>query len=303
MSKTKGQQAPSTLNPNSLVLKKPKLVKEWDRRKNKGLLPEDFTIGSHRKVWWRCPAHKHSYKAEIKSRCHNTGCPYCANIKVLTGFNDFATTKPEYVHLWHPTKNGDLTPETVIAGSDKKFWFLCPSGHEWQAQLKSVTSGSGCPKCSGREVITGETDLATVTPALAAEWHPTKNGLVTPSDVTKSTNTLYWWLCPKCGHEWEASVNNRDKGRGCPICNARWPQKTEESETKDLRLIPFERLKQMSEEAFSVYYAEATKPCGVDHQPGQKFPELEAATNRLNLINDEIERRLALQEKEREGNE
>lgn len=58
-----------------------------------------------------------------------------------------------------------------------------------------------------------------------------------------------------------------------------------------LSMIPTETLQKMSEEAFSAYYREATKQ--VDYQPGMKFPELEAATNRLNAINDEIERRMA----------
>lgn len=55
--------------------------------------------------------------------------------------------------------------------------------------------------------------------------------------------------------------------------------------------VSTEELRKMSEEAFSKYYAEATKPCG-DWQPGMTFPELEEATQRLNEINDELERRM-----------
>ncbi len=54
--------------------------------------------------------------------------------------------------------------------------------------------------------------------------------------------------------------------------------------------ISTETLQKMSQEAFSAYYREATKQ--VDYQPGMKFPELEKATQRLNDINDELERRL-----------
>lgn len=53
--------------------------------------------------------------------------------------------------------------------------------------------------------------------------------------------------------------------------------------------VSTETLRKMSDEAFSAYYKEATKE--VDYQPGMKFPELEKATNRLNEINDELDRR------------
>lgn len=60
-----------------------------------------------------------------------------------------------------------------------------------------------------------------------------------------------------------------------------------------LSAVPTEILQEMSKEAFSKYYAEATKPCG-NWQPGTSFPDLEKATNRLNEINDELERRSKL---------
>ena len=33
-----------------------------------------------------------------------------------------------------------------------------------------------------------------------------------------------WWLCSQCGHEWQASPNNRKKGVGCPCCSGRVPK-------------------------------------------------------------------------------
>lgn len=65
-----------------------------------------------------------------------------------------------------------------------------------------------------------------------------------------------------------------------------------EPQNAPLRDVPTETLLKMQEEAFSAYYAEATKPCG-DWEPGKTFPELDEATKRLNEINDELERRMA----------
>ena len=64
----------------------------------------------------------------------------------------------------------------------------------------------------------GENDLATLRPELAAQWHPTRNGSLTPGDLTAGTRRKVWWRCDK-GHEWQASVLSRTSlGNGCPVC-------------------------------------------------------------------------------------
>ena len=60
--------------------------------------------------------------------------------------------------------------------------------------------------------------LATEYPDIAKEWHPTKNGHFQPSMVSIGASRKAWWLCPACGHEWEASVGHRVNGTGCPKC-------------------------------------------------------------------------------------
>ena len=39
------------------------------------------------------------------------------------GVNDLATKRPDLATEWHPTKNGDLKPTDVAAGSEKKAWW------------------------------------------------------------------------------------------------------------------------------------------------------------------------------------
>ena len=65
----------------------------------------------------------------------------------------------------------------------------------------------------------GYNDLATTNPELAAEWHPTKNGMLTPHDVTAGSNKKVWWL-GACGHAWKASMNYRKQYKVvCPKCD------------------------------------------------------------------------------------
>jgi hypothetical protein len=117
---------------------------------------------------------------------------------------------------WHPTKNGSLTPRDVTTGSNKKAWWLCSRGHEWESAIHSRNNGHGCPYCAGKKV-NNENCLQTINPSLAKEWHFTKNGSLTPRDVTPSSCKKVWWLCSK-GHEWKSLISNKSNGHGCPYC-------------------------------------------------------------------------------------
>ncbi|MDH3559240.1 MAG: zinc-ribbon domain-containing protein [Deltaproteobacteria bacterium] len=71
---------------------------------------------------------------------------------------------------WHATKNAPLTPSDVTPGSNKKVWWACPKGHEWQAKVNDRNyRRTGCPYCSGRRVCI-DNSLQTVNPTLAREW-------------------------------------------------------------------------------------------------------------------------------------
>ena len=128
-----------------------------------------------------------------------------------------AITHPEIAKEWHPTKNDTLKPTDVTAGSNKKVWWICEKGHEWEASIANKTAGRGCPYCSNKKVLTGYNDLAITHPEIAKEWHPTKNGDLKPTDVTFGSRKRVWWQCEK-GHEWQAKIANRNSGKGCPYC-------------------------------------------------------------------------------------
>lgn len=49
--------------------------------------------------------------------------------------------------------------------------WICGRGHKWTASIeKRVTRNQGCPYCSGRVAIPGETDIATTNPELMFMW-------------------------------------------------------------------------------------------------------------------------------------
>lgn len=205
---------------NDLLACFPDLAAEWDRLKNGALTPQMITPGSTRKVWWTC-REGHSWRASIVSRTKaGSGCPYCTGHRVLPGFNDLASQEPGLADEWDEQKNGALTPQMVSVGSNRKVWWTCAHGHSYQSVVASrVMRRSGCPYCAGRRVLPGFNDLATLAPGIAAEWHPTLNGALTPEQVTVGSRKKVWWECAY-GHVWKSVIYSRTGAKrcGCPVC-------------------------------------------------------------------------------------
>jgi len=96
-------------------------------------------------------------------------------------------------------------------------------GKIFEASWDNIFHGHGCGVCVGKQVTLSNC-LATKNPELASEWHPTKNGDLTPYDVTPGSNKRVWWQCsnnPK--HEWKTIINHRNNGKGCPYCKGIYP--------------------------------------------------------------------------------
>ncbi|MCP5105015.1 MAG: zinc-ribbon domain-containing protein, partial [bacterium] len=123
--------------------------------------------------------------------------------------------------MWHPTKNGSLLPTDFTPGSRKKVWWQCEKdkSHQWEAAILTVKRLGFCPYC--REINASLRSLQVQNPELAKQWHPHKNGDLTPGQVTPHCNTKVWWVCEE-GHEYQAMVANRNraKPRGCTTCSA-----------------------------------------------------------------------------------
>lgn len=183
--------------------------------------PERLQTRSRTKAWWRCDK-GHEWQAAIESRVYGGwGCPYCAGKLPILGETDLATTHPELLPMW--SERNTLTPFDVSAGSNKKVWWRCEKGHEWETAISTVTlKGCGCPYCEGKRAIPGENDLATVRPALLNQWDYEKNKDVSPQEILPSAHDKVWWRC-ELGHSYAAVVysRTRENDTGCPYCAGR----------------------------------------------------------------------------------
>ena len=216
----------------------------------------EVTWGSNKRAWWLCSRCKHSWESAISDRTGlESGCPACYEARmdyarehpstyetpqlVLSEKSEKPShwyTKPSnenFVSLyeysktlarqWHPTKNGKITALDISRGSDALAWWKCKKGpdHEWQSPVYSRTGlrSGGCPFCQNfRLSVTNS--LASKSPALVKEFHPTKNGKDRPDEIIAGGKHKVWWRCIKDKtHEWEADIYRRLQGSQCPDCS------------------------------------------------------------------------------------
>ena len=146
------------IKENSFATAHPELAKDWHPTKNGSLTPEMVSRLSGKKVWWLASC-GHEWHSPISNRVQNPGCPYCTGKKVLSGFNDLATRRPDVAAEWNYEKNNGLLPSEVSFGSDKSVWWKCSRGHEWRTSVNNRTNQNTkcriCTKC--RKVICSET--------------------------------------------------------------------------------------------------------------------------------------------------
>jgi hypothetical protein len=112
-----------------------------------GVSVSEVLVTSRIQYWWECDL-GHSFKAHPDSVKKGNWCPYCGGKKLLVGFNDLESVRPDLAKHWHPTKNIPLMPSQVINGFHRKVWWLCDVGHEYLQSGKKRRVGQGCPNCA-----------------------------------------------------------------------------------------------------------------------------------------------------------
>lgn len=330
---------------------------DWEENNKNNLSPYTLSCGSGKKVSWKC-SKGHKWITSIYHRkIRGQNCPYCSNKKVLSGYNDLKSQKPELIKEWDFDLN-TIEPSTVACKSNKVVHWICPKGHKYTKTIYKRFSGEGCPTCSRAmrtsfpeqcffyyikkiypdainsykdifdnrmeldiyipSIKTGieydgifwhdskgltrehkkyqlckennirlfrikegentnfpnnaadriwyipkkcdyemldfyisdflihltmralkmpnvnvsrdkneileyktlklEESLQYLYPEIAKEWHPKKNGRLTPDLFVPGSSEIVWWCCSNCGNEWKTSIVNRTNGHGCDIC-------------------------------------------------------------------------------------
>ncbi|NMR30690.1 zinc-ribbon domain-containing protein [Crystallibacter degradans] len=208
---------------NNLAVARPDLMTTWHHKRNRselGLSPSEVLPQANNEVWWTCPRDPtHDYTASPAARFRGRGCPYCAGKKVNAS-NSVAGVHPILASEWSP--DNDRNPEDVTVGSNYTAAWICrkDATHRWKAAVSSrPADGAGCPYCDGK-LPSDRNRLDLQRPALAKQWHPTKNLPLTPAGVSIGSNKPVWWICPvDPRHVWQTQVRARAIDRdGCKHC-------------------------------------------------------------------------------------
>lgn len=118
---------------------------------------------------------------------------------------------------WNPLNNSGIRPEDLTSGSHQVVVWTCHKcGRRWSCQVRNRIQGTGCT-CDAmarktaslrKKLVARDGSLAEHRPDLAAQWHPTKNGDLSPWDVTCSSTYAAWWI-DAMGREWKTQVSVR----------------------------------------------------------------------------------------------
>ena len=133
----------------------------------------------------------------LSDRKRGYNCPICRGLKVV-GSTSLEYTNPELLKQWDYTRN-KIKPSEISVNSNVKVWWKCDKAndHVWMISPNSrYTQKSECPYCKSRKV-TKSNCLATTHPKIAKQWHPEKNGDLTPNLIGAFYSKRVWWKCDK----------------------------------------------------------------------------------------------------------
>ena len=182
---------------------------------------DEILAGGSYAALWTCPECGGEYRRRVKYKEHGSlDCPYCHGTKVLTGYNDLATTNPELVPQYSSLND---RPATMVRKDWKNYvYWECPDCHYvYERDLRTKTNdNSDCPICSKRIAVEGLNSLQDEYPNLPFIW--SEKNEKKPTEVTSQSSYKAVWVCPTCKHEFKAEVRRVVADEiECPVCTGR----------------------------------------------------------------------------------
>lgn len=196
----------------------PKLAQLWDPLAGNTKTPTEVSAGSEVRLGWRCPEGHAFMRTPLKLVQTSGCCPVCRGSLVVPGVNDLVTLRPDIARQWNFHRNGELLPDHLHPRSNRRVWWTCPNGHEFQMIIiyRCKAETPTCPVETGRRFLRGASDLATKEPRLALDWNQDRNGCAA-HDVLAGGAAKRWWTCSS-GHNVQQTVMARRRSGGCVKC-------------------------------------------------------------------------------------
>ena len=215
---------------NNLVTCHPQVKKWWDYDKNAPAFPEEYTLFSPKRAYFKCPdcgteTYRRICDAFFQADTHDKpilfNCPYCAGKRPIKGSTSLAALYPEIA----AECISDVDTDNILPTALSRLQWKCKDcGGEWFSLVTYRVNGLGCPYCEGRPINQranpGVDSLDVVNPALAAEWSPEND--LSPHKVLATSSYIVAWRCPTCHGDYKARIRDRKVGDdSCPYCEGR----------------------------------------------------------------------------------
>lgn len=165
---------------------------------------------------------------EYHKTCDGKTCgmgKYAGGGSYLCPHNNLKALFPHIATQWDNERNKQL-PEEFLPKSNKKIWWKCNNNicgcHIWEASISNRTrdDSGNCPFCTVSRPCP-HNNIKVSYPDLIEEWDYGRNK-TSPTEYSSGSNSKVWWKCRRSQcecHKWQASINHRIQGSGCPYCN------------------------------------------------------------------------------------
>jgi len=172
--------------------------------------------------YWECPHCGETFESTLNAmkESHQKpthGCPYCSSTKLRKG-ESFAELHPELMDEYDSVNIID--PYKVFANcKDSVEWICKDCGHHWNATFALRHAGGGkCPVCNRSVLIPDKNSFAAVYPEFVKYWADSNERKA--DEVFYNSSEWFRVICPVCGNEHGAYLDDFVNGDSCPYCKS-----------------------------------------------------------------------------------
>lgn len=221
-------------SPNNLVACYPQIKRWWNYDKNAPDLPEEYTLFSPKRAYFKCPDCGAESCRRITDAFNPNDegvpilfkCPFCAGTKPIPHVNSLAALYPELAAECVSVADTESVFPTSVSRVE---WKCSVCGEKWFGIVADRVNGQNCPYCEGKRPLPGINTVQVKHPDLIREeWaHPENMFLgIDPDNIVDTNTEKAWWKCPTCKHLYLMSVRDRlhkkkRKHNPCTFCGGR----------------------------------------------------------------------------------
>ena len=200
----------------------------WDADLNKGVVPRQVFLSSHKIFWFHCTCCNHVFDSSLSNVTNGQWCPYCSSHKLCKNQNcnqcfEKSFASHEKSKYWNYDKNKILSRDLFL-NSHKKYWFTCGNCyHDFDSTLNQITNGKWCPFCANQKLCYNQTCKQCFAKSFASHekskyWNYDKNKILS-RDLFLNSHKKYWFTCENCYHDFDSTLNSITCGSWCPYCS------------------------------------------------------------------------------------